>query len=262
MLLDVSTIRRYLIAPARWRGMRALLKLMPFVPRGRLGQAVRYGLIKATRNAPLQFAIARGDTVVQVGATADGELWDMVRLVGQGGRVIVIESFPHNVKAIKELLSKESIRNVTVVPKGAWTEPGRQKLYIDPRYNAGNIMLDSGAKHDKAMGAENYPETLEIEVDRLDNILANEGIDKCDFIKITVNGAEVQVLKGMDRILNSNPTVWVKAHSLINGQPANILISKMFDEKGFQTVITRDIVTSDGLRRSGDVYAMRKKLKK
>jgi FkbM family methyltransferase len=254
-------IRDYFVNPAQWRARRAGRKLKGVIPlllRGRIGQTVRYQLIKVTRSAPLELTVARGNTVVQVGAVGDGELWDMVRLVGQGGRVIVIEPFPDNVRAIEERLIKEAIRNVTVVPKGAWSVPGKQKLYIHPKWSASNIVLDSGTKHDRAMRPENYAGAVEIEVDRLDDILASQGIDKCDFIKITVMGAEIHVLKGMNRLLNGNPTVWVKAHSMIDGQPANGEISKMFNERGFRTVITRGNLGPDGLIRPGDVYAMRK----
>jgi len=234
-----------------------LIELVPLIPRGRIGRLLRYRLIRATRLAPLPLAIAKGDTVVLVGVVPKGELWDMVRLVGPRGRVIAVEPFPDSVKAIEERACKESLKNVSVVPKGAWSEPGTQTLYVHPSFAGSHIVLDSGAKHDRAMQPESYADALQIEVDRLDDLLAAHGVQRCDFIKITVMGAEMQVLKGMDRLLATTPKLWVKAHSLIDGQPANVVISKMLNEKGYRTVVVRGNQGPGGVKRPGDVYAAR-----
>jgi FkbM family methyltransferase len=252
-------IRNYFVAPAkrlRRLAWQKLVDFLSFIPRGRIGQTLRFQLIRATRRAPLQLTVAKGDTVVQVGAVGRGELWKIVRLVGENGRVIVVEPFPGSVKAIRERLSKEAIGNVTVVVKGAWSEPGKQTLYVHPKFAGSNIVLASDAKHDRAMQPESYATAVEIDVDRLDGILASQGIDKIDFVKITVMGAELQVLKGMNRLLAGNATMWVKAHSLIDGQPANGAISKLLNERGFRTVIVHGNLGPGGVR-PGDVYATR-----
>jgi FkbM family methyltransferase len=202
-------------------------------------------------------AIARGDTVVQVGAVGDGELWSMVQLVGPAGRVVVVEPSSENVEAIQERLNRDGITNVIVITKGAWSTQGRQTLYVHPELSARNIMLGSGVQHDRSIPAEEYARAIEIEVDRLDDILAAQGIEHVDFIKITVMGAEIHVLKGMDRVLSGSLTLWVKAHSRIDGQPANRVIADMLEGRGFRTVTVRGNRGPDGARRPGDVYAMR-----
>lgn len=230
----------------------------PRLPRGKIGRAIRYQLIKATRNAPLELAIAPGDTVVQVGAVGKGELWDMLRLVGPAGRVVAVEPAPDNIAAIEERVRDERITNVTILPKGAWSERGTQTLYMHPKFSGSHIVLDSGAKHDRALRPDDYAAALQIDVDRLDAIFEEHGIDKVDFIKITVMGAEMQVLAGMDRLLATVPSIWVKAHSLIDGQPANRVISKLLNDRGFRTVLTRGNLGPDGRERPGDVYATRR----
>lgn len=219
-------------------------------------QRARQRTIEATRMAPLELCISKGDTVVLVGVVPTGEIWDMVRLVGAQGRVVAVEPFPESVAHLEARARETGARNVSIIPQGAWSEPGKQTLYIHPQFAGSHIVLDSGAKHDRAMTPESYAGNIEIEVDRLDDVLARAGIEKPDFIKITVMGAEMQVLKGMERLMQTTPRLWVKAHSLIDGQPANVVISRMLRERGYRTVITRGNHGPNG-ERPGDVYAWR-----
>jgi len=236
---------------------QAARRTLPRIPRTRPGQSVRFRVIKWTERAPLPMAIARGDTVVQVGAVGDGELWSMLPLVGAEGRVVVVEPSPENVDAIRQRLTRDGITNVTVIDKGAWSGPGKQTLHVHPKWSASNIILDSGTKHDRAMTPGDYAGAVEIDVDRLDDLLALHGIEHCDFIKITVMGAELHVLSGMDRLLSTDATLWVKAHSTIDGRPANTVIADLLRQRGFRTVTVKGNRGPDGIRRPGDVYAMR-----
>ena len=229
----------------------------PVVPGGKLGDRVRFNIVKATHRAPLKIVIAKGDTAVQVGATGRGEIWEMLRLVGPHGRLIVVEPAPENLEEIHARLQRENITNVTVIPKGAWSERTTQTLYIHPRFKGSHIVLDSGAQHDRVLDRDEYAAATTIECDTLDRLLAEYGVTHVDFIKVTVMGAEMQVLRGMDRLLATTPKLWIKAHAMYEGQPVNGVISRLLQERGYQTIITRGNEGPDGKLRRGDVYATR-----
>ncbi|HKU68917.1 MAG TPA: FkbM family methyltransferase [Candidatus Baltobacteraceae bacterium] len=232
------------------------IEAAPLLPRSNIGTAVRHAITGVTKLAPLQLTIARGDTVVQVGAVGKGEIWEMARLVGPSGKVIAVEPAPDNLEAIRKRIADEGIRNVTVIPKGAWSEPGTQDLFMHPKFAGSHIMLASGSQHDRAMEPDAYAARVTIDVDRLDTILTQHGIEHCDFIKITVMGAEMKVLAGMDRLLAVTPKIWVKAHATIGGEPANRAISNLLRARGYRTVLTRGNSGPDG-QRPGDVFATR-----
>src|SRR6185437_4083476 len=97
------------------------IEAAPLLPRSTAGTAIRYAIAGVTRLAPLQLAIARGDVAVQVGAVGKGEIWEMARLVGPNGHVIAVEPAPDNLEAIRARIESEGIRNITVIPKGAWS---------------------------------------------------------------------------------------------------------------------------------------------
>lgn len=243
--------------PIRRRAWKLVTHTLPKLPRGSIAGVLRHGLIQTTRLAPLELTLAKGDTAVLVGAVPKGEVWDMLRIVGPQGHVVAVEACLDSVEAIEDRAWSEGIENLSVIPKGAWSEKGTQTLYLHPQFDGSHIVLDSGAKHDRAMDPSRYAGAITIPVEPLDDILHDAGIERCDFIKITVMGAEMQVLKGMDRLLQSTPKLWVKAHSLIDGAPANVAISRYLRQRGYRTLVTRGNLGPGGVR-PGDVYATRR----
>ena len=98
---------------------------------------------------------------------------------------------------------------------------------------------------------------------RLDDALGELGIDQVDYLSVTVNGAEVEVLKGAsDTLRRSRPLsrVYAKGHARDEqGRPVHVAGARLVEALGFRTIITRGEPSStedaDWRRRSGDLYA-------
>jgi FkbM family methyltransferase len=71
---------------------------------------------------------------------------------------------------------------------GLSEKPGKLKLYTKPGKNEGVNTLYPSEEYNISLG--------QIELDTLDNQAIKHGIKKIDFIKVDVEGAELQVLKG------------------------------------------------------------------
>jgi FkbM family methyltransferase len=171
--------------------------------------------------------------------------------------VVVVECAPDNLEQIYARIKCDKISNMTVIPKGAWSERTTQTLYVHPRFRGSHIVLDSGAQHDRVLARDEYAAAIHVECDTLDRLLDMYDISHCDFIKITVMGAEMQVLRGMDALLASTPKLWVKAHAMYEGRPANYAISNLLKQCGYRTVLIRGNKGPDGQLRPNDVYATR-----
>ncbi|RLI88764.1 MAG: hypothetical protein DRO62_03065 [Candidatus Altiarchaeales archaeon] len=229
-------------------------------PEGAAKDLVRDLWIKFANSAPNEVVIRRGDTVILVGAPSGGEYLRMAKLVGEDGHVIVIEPEKRNIEELNREIDEKSLRNkVTVVPKGAYSERGKQILKVSPHPEDHKIEIE-GIEHDNDLRPENYQSIQEIYVDTLDNILRELGVDKVDFIKITVNGAEIEVLKGMGETLDRVSRLWIKGHAKLRGQPINRIIVSMLRDKGFNAKIIGegDAPISKDFVRTGDVYAYKK----
>ncbi|MBI2084145.1 MAG: FkbM family methyltransferase [Candidatus Aenigmarchaeota archaeon] len=117
-------------------------------------------------------------------------------MIGRGGKVKVVSIEPEkdNFRALKKNLDLNNCRNVLAVNMAAWKERGEIKLFE----HEGQGVLASATKP-----SETY---TTVRADSIDNIINDNNISDVDFVKIDVEGAEPEVLKGMKNILSAGNT--------------------------------------------------------
>jgi FkbM family methyltransferase len=242
---------------AQRQGLMVIRKAWFGFPEGSLKERIRKLGLTVFKRFPIELTLRKGETIVQVGANVkSGEALKMARIVGEAGHVIVIEPEMANLEDLRRNLEEASLKNVTLIPKGAWSKRGKQMLLLSPHPGDHKIEIP-GILHDSDLRPEKRHSATEIEVDTVDNILKSLGISHVDYVKITVNGAELEVLKGMERTLKGDLRLWVKGHALKDGQPLHQAIASFLKERGFFVQITkedRDQISKDFVRE-GDVYA-------
>lgn len=167
------------------------------------------------------YELKRGDTVVDAGAHIGVFTVLAAKSVGSDGKVIAIEPEKKNLGSLRKNIELNGLNNVTVVPAGLWDRRTRKRLYLS-RSSVGHSLVHGSDK----------PE--EIEVDTLDNILKKLGVGKVDFIKMNIEGAEIQALRGMKKTLKSSDVkLAIEAHHLVNGIPTYRIIVPWLERAGF-----------------------------
>lgn len=163
----------------------------------------RYGLGYFARKHRLPYRLLKpGATVVQIGAP-----WDLLsvgrsrsmqfsQFVGPMGRVIIIEPDPENVRHLREHISRYAVENVTLIPKGAWNEPGTLRFLSDPDHPAANLVE---SVFDDARVDRDRFKAIEINVDTLENMLGALQVDEIDLLSLTTNGSELSIINGLGR---------------------------------------------------------------
>ena len=120
--------------------------------------------------------------------------------VGTSGKVIAVEAHPYNFRILQHNLRLNKLTNVSPLNWAVYSKKERLKLYL-PDEDLGYTMHHSlmtnylSTKYSKEI-ERRY---LEVEADTLDNLLKSRGINRVDWIKIDVEGAEYEVLKGAKR---------------------------------------------------------------
>ena len=146
------------------------------------------------------------------------------------GRVIAIEPSPRNVRAL-ELNFPNEIESgrVIVVSKAVWHEPGVLPLHSFP-----NPVLDSLVM-DAREGQESTP--VEVPLDTLDAIVAGLDLERVDFIKMDIEGAERNALRGArETIRRHRPTMSIAAENLLDDvRVVPALVDEILPEYEFQT---------------------------
>lgn len=153
----------------------------------------------------------------------------MAKAVGEKGHIIAIEPVERNLKLLKKNIEENSLRNVTIVPKGVWEKKGKLPLYYGKRQDCS--VFENVVSSDV---------TEEIEVDTVDNMLKDLGINSVDFVVIEINGAEIEALKGMKDTLRGRVNLAIAAQYERFGLPSHETVVPMLKEQGFNTIVDEE----------------------
>jgi FkbM family methyltransferase len=145
-------------------------------------------------------AISRRSNKPLVVLDVGGNVGDFTALVlaefgSRTGRVAIFEPSPVNIGKLNERF--KGAPHVTVVPKAVGAEPGRLTLHFDYAGSGMASLIDRDIRH---LGRE-LSQSVEVEVATLKDFCAAAGIDQVDLLKIDVEGAEFEVLRGAADLL-------------------------------------------------------------
>ena len=230
------------------------------LPEGAPRHALRRAALTRVPNLSKRMFVNPGDTVVQVGTPSPENMRNTLGWIGPKGRLVIVEPEDGNLERLRADAELNDPR-VTILNKGAWSEPGRLDLTVSGDGFDHKIAI-AEIDHDNDLVPNNYVSTQSIEVDTIDNIARELDLNHIDFIEISVNGAEFEVMKGMTESLAHISRIYVRAFARYKDTGASIRddVENMLKERGYSTVITCPSAARDpqwGVRE-GDVYGYRK----
>lgn len=134
-----------------------------------------------------------GMQVVDVGANEGFYTVFAARRVAPGGRVLAFEPSPRERSRLERNVRINRLANVQVLPLALGARPGRAVLRVaNPEHNGQNS-LGAFAYESVSLAGE-----VNVEVRTLDEVAAGTRVD---LVKIDVEGAELAVLEGAERVL-------------------------------------------------------------
>jgi FkbM family methyltransferase len=142
--------------------------------------------------------LRRDMTVVDAGAHHGLYTLLASKRVGWDGRVIAIEPSPRECKRLERHLRMNRCSNTELVSCALGEYPGEADLYL----------VDGSQDWCNSLRLPEVDEpisTVPVSVRRLDDVLAELGVTKVDFVKLDVEGAELSVLYGAMKLLHREP---------------------------------------------------------
>jgi FkbM family methyltransferase len=175
--------------------------------------------------------LSPGMTVVDVGAHIGFLTLVMARLVGQTGQVYAFEPGADNLRYLRRNVKQNGATNVAVIPLAAGSGKGTRLLYL----------AEGSDMHSLFPG---HPFTKTIGTLDVDQVPLDDAVPSLDFAKIDVEGAEIEVLRGMQNLLESEPRPvlmieWSPACQVIAGHSPKELIDMLWDV-GYEPQILGD----------------------
>ena len=142
--------------------------------------------------------------MVDVGATIGYNTVHAARCAGARGRVVALEPTPDNLEVLRRNVAASGLANIVVEPVAAGKAAAERELYVRGEKSAVNSFFPASCY-------AHVTEVLRVPVVPLDAL-----VDAADVVKIDVEGAELDVLEGMPRLLaTKRPALVAEWHPLL-----------------------------------------------
>ncbi len=151
-----------------------------------------------------------GDVVMDCGAHIGG--FTRVALRAGARLVIAIEPEQANIEALKRNFAAEmKAGKVRIVEKGVWDKAGRLPLHVSNTGDSHSVVVPQNGKRDES-----------IEVTTIDQLASLLKLQRVDFIKMDIEGAERNALRGARDVLRRfKPRLAISSYHL-KGDPGAI----------------------------------------
>jgi FkbM family methyltransferase len=199
--------------------LRSLVKNRVYTSRSGLAKGLKLksglGFIPRPLTQEEKFLInldINGQTIYDIGGNVGIFTMFFARAVGKKGKVITFEPNPQCCNMILEHLKLNNLDNVEVqqIALGKMREK-RQLAVRKSETGTGSFQEDIKASILQEKGSE----IIQVEIDSLDNQIITNNLPKPDFVKIDVEGLEMDVLHGMsDTIKNCKPMLFIEIHGV------------------------------------------------
>jgi FkbM family methyltransferase len=148
-----------------------------------------------------QYCPQPGDIVFDVGAGVGEEAIVFSKLVGTAGRVLSIEADPSTFACLTETIRRSSLTNVTPLSCAITARDGPVTIAQSDNHIANTIIAD-------VQGREVPGRTL-------DSLTRELGLDRIDLLKMNIEGAERDAVKGMTQLAKSVGHMVISCHDFI-----------------------------------------------
>lgn len=147
-------------------------------------------------------APAAGEIVLDIGAYTGPYAILASRAVGPTGRVVALEPDVANRRQLEKNLALNEITNCTVAPLAAWSRTGRVGWHPGPQPVWHRVDDSAGPG--------------EMEATTVDELVHRMALPRVDWIKLDIEGAEVEALRGAEATLrNCHPALFIEVHETL-----------------------------------------------
>lgn len=160
------------------------------------------------------FDINEGDTVIDAGANIGGFTVQAAKKVGSKGKVIAIEPDEQNRITLQRNLDNNNLQNVEIIPLALWSEKCTKEFHISKRPGE-HTLID----YDNELFTNKQVVTIHCET--IDEIIESNGYDNVSYLKMDIEGAEIEAIKGATKFLTTqSPKLLIEALHEVNGKAA------------------------------------------
>lgn len=191
------------------------------------------GSFEPNEFALLDRILQPGMVFVDVGANDGYYTLFAARRIGTGGRVVAVEPSTRERINLKRNIARNGFANVTVIPAALGAACGTADLQLAQGVHSGHNTL--GRFANDGVKAESVER---VTIRTLDEVAGEIGLDRIDFMKIDVEGAEAAVIGGARRVIETaRPLILLEISDKAlraQGSDAGALIDALRRDLGYE----------------------------
>jgi len=170
-----------------------------------------------------------GDVIVDIGAGRGEDVFAFSRAAGPAGRVWAIEPHPVSFQILQKFCALNGLSNVTALNFACVAMPASLQIETMPVWESSYVR-----------DGEPTPTSHAVEGVTFDSLCDGHGIDRIDFLKMNIEGAERTALPGCRNALQRARNVCIAAHDFRAARG---------EGEAFRTLdFVREILTGAGFR--------------
>lgn len=143
----------------------------------------------------------RGDVVVDIGAGRGEDVYAFSRAIGEEGRIWAIEAHPDTFAALTAFCAEHRLNNVTTLNLACMDRPGQLQIETLPTWES-NFVREGPPS----------PSSHPVEGITFDALCRRHSIDRIDYLKMNIEGAELTALPGCRDALKRARACTIAAH--------------------------------------------------
>lgn len=187
------------------------------------------------------YKVKTGDIVVDAGANCGYLSIFFSKLVGENGRIFAFEPDKFNIDRMEKNidLNKDLIDNITIEDLLLWDKNELTDFY------------EAGTEGSSAVWMPDKEHCVKKQAVTIDSWVKKNNIQMLDFIKMDIEGAEIEALDGaVETIKKYKPNFTIASYHIVNGEQTFIKVEAFFRKMNypFKTIKFKDdeIITFAG----------------
>ena len=171
--------------------------------------------------------INAGDTVLDIGANVGIFSVKAALIAGPNSKIVAIEPEPRNLTLLK--FNTKLFKNILIIPTAVGNIS--DKIDLNIHFTSGGHFIANNANLNK-----NYKK-ISVSIEKLDNIIAKLNLDLIDFVKIDVEGWEIEVLKGVKNFLKNIKFFAIASY---HNENQKFVIKDYLEKENFKVINYKD----------------------
>lgn len=170
-------------------------------------------------------SLEENDIVIDAGAYIGTFAVYAGKKVGDNGKVFAFEPDPHTITRLRETLELNNLTNVFIIDKGLWSKD------TTLTFEAGRELGSSFITDDNSV-----VEKIEVPVTTIDNVMKNVEVKNKIFIKMNIEGSEIEAIKGAENTIKKYKPHWaIRTNHFVDGEMTDKKVEYLLNQWDYKT---------------------------